>query len=74
MVIMLSTEIPIFDEKLPKQTDTTVDSSKRTTSTLVWTGVSATNQDSTLHVELSSDELFLKSADSLVNILGLWKS
>ncbi|KAL5252519.1 hypothetical protein ACHWQZ_G015335 [Mnemiopsis leidyi] len=53
-------------------TDKDESSNKITTSTLVWTNVAASNQDSVLHVELATDSYYLISNKAVVNVLEVY--
>ena len=66
----------IFDKSDPSVTITTVEttegSNKKTTSTLVWSEVAANNEGTTIHVELASDQLYLKSTSSHLRVLKIY--
>ena len=66
----------IFDGSDPsvtiKTVETTEGSNKKTTSTLVWSEVAANNDGTTIHVELASDQLYLKSTPSYLRVLKIY--
>ena len=66
----------IFDESDPSVTITTVEttegSNKKTMSTLVWSEIAANNDGTMIHVELASDQLYLKSTPSNLRVLKIY--